>query len=247
MLTLNEVNTFHGHLHVLHDITFTVEPGEIFAIVGANGAGKSTLLGTIAGLYVPRRGVIVFEGKPLPYGRAERIVRLGLSLVPERRQIFNDLSVRDNLFLGAYHRMRRRDPSVMDDFRQVLRLFPRLESMLDRPGGLLSGGEQQMLAIGRGLMARPKLIMLDEPSLGLAPLIVQEIFRSLVEMRETYGLTVLLVEQNVRAALSIADRAIVLERGRVALAGNARALLEDESVRRTYLGVKGDDVHRRRA
>lgn len=236
MLILEGIYTYHGPLQVLKDITLDIAEGEIVAIVGANGAGKSTLLGTIAGVYAPRQGHIRFAGKILPYGRAEKIVGMGLSLVPERRQIFDALSVRDNLLLGAYHRVKRRDVSVARDFQQVLEMFPRLGTMLDRPGGLLSGGEQQMLAIGRALMARPRLMMLDEPSLGLAPKIVADIFEVLLQMREMLGLTVLLVEQNVVGALSIADRGFVLERGAIVLEGSGKELLSHDDVKRSVLG-----------
>ncbi|NNV07566.1 ABC transporter ATP-binding protein [Geobacillus sp. C56-T2] len=237
MLTIRNVHVHHDHLHVLKEIDLQVREGEIVAVIGANGAGKSTLLGTIAGLYVPSKGEILFEGEPLPYGKVERIVEKGVCLVPERRQIFDGLSVKDNLLLGAYRRYRHDRREVKYDYEQVLELFPKLKTMLDRPGGLLSGGEQQMLAIARGLMAKPKLLMLDEPSLGLAPLIVKEVMEQLKQLRDQLHTAIVLVEQNVRAALQTADQAYVLDRGRIVVRGKATDLLADERVAEAYLGV----------
>ncbi|MED1437692.1 ABC transporter ATP-binding protein [Aeribacillus composti] len=237
MLVVDNLHTYHGYLHVLKGIHFEIKKGEIFAMVGSNGAGKSTLLGTIAGIYKPRSGTIVFENEEISYGKVEKIVEKGICLVPERRQIFDDLSVKDNLLLGAYHRYKNDKKSVMEDFEQVLDFFPKLKTMLDRPGGLLSGGEQQMVAIGRGLMAKPKLMMLDEPSLGLAPLIVKDIMNILKQMKKTFGTTILLIEQNVKAALQIADHACVLDRGEIVIQGKASDLLEDEKIKDTYLGI----------
>ncbi|NNU84294.1 ABC transporter ATP-binding protein [Geobacillus sp. BMUD] len=239
MLTLRNVHVYHGHLHVLKGIDLHVGQGEIVAIVGANGAGKSTLLGTIAGVYAPTEGEILFEQKPLPYGKAEKIVDQGICLVPERRQIFDSLSVRDNLLLGAYRRHRRDGQEVKRDYERVLELFPKLQTMLDRPGGLLSGGEQQMLAIARGLMARPKLLLLDEPSLGLAPLVVKEVMGMLTQLCDQFQTSMILVEQNVRAALQTADEAYVLERGNIVMHGKAAELLADERVAEAYLGAAG--------
>jgi branched-chain amino acid transport system ATP-binding protein len=238
MLALNNLHVYHGHLHVLKGIHLQIGKGEIMAIVGANGAGKSTLLGTIAGIYLPKEGEIIFENEALPYGKVEQIVKKGICLVPERRQIFDDLSVKDNLLLGAYHRYRHDFQQVMRDYENVLETFPKLKTMLDRPGGLLSGGEQQMLAIGRGLMAKPTLMMLDEPSLGLAPLVVKEIMKLLEQLRDQFGTTILLVEQNVRAALQIADYACVLDRGEIVIQGKADELLRDERVKNAYLGIQ---------
>ncbi|AGT33365.1 metal-dependent hydrolase [Geobacillus genomosp. 3] len=237
MLVLRNVHVHHGHLHVLKGIDLHVGEGEIVAIVGANGAGKSTLLGTIAGVYTPTEGEMVFEGEPLPCGKVEDIVDKGICLVPERRQIFDGLSVKDNLLLGAYRRQRRDRQDVKRDYERVLELFPKLQTMLDRPGGLLSGGEQQMLAIARGLMARPKLLLLDEPSLGLAPLVVKEVMGMLKPLGDQFHTTMILVEQNVRAALQTADYAYVLERGAMALHGKAAELLNDERVAEAYLGA----------
>ncbi|AXI38239.1 branched-chain amino acid ABC transporter ATP-binding protein [Bacillaceae bacterium ZC4] len=237
MLVVDNLHTYHGYLHVLKGIHFEIKQGEIFAMVGSNGAGKSTLLGTIAGIYKPRSGTIVFENEEISYGKVEKIVEKGICLVPERRQIFDDLSVKDNLLLGSYHRYKNDKKSVMEDFEQVLDFFPKLKTMLDRPGGLLSGGEQQMVAIGRGLMAKPKLMMLDEPSLGLAPLIVKDIMNILKQMKKTFETTILLIEQNVKAALQIADHACVLDRGEIVIQGKASDLLEDEKIKDTYLGI----------
>lgn len=236
MLRVKGIHTYHGYLHVLKGIDFHLQKGEIFAIVGSNGAGKSTLLGTLAGVYSPKEGSIHFEEEQISGMAVESVIKKGICLVPERRQIFDSLSVKDNLLLGAYHRFKREKRQIMEDLKQVLTLFSQLETFLDRPGGFLSGGEQQMLAIARGLMANPKLIMLDEPSLGLAPLIVKNIMLILKQMRDELGLTVILVEQNVKAALQVADRACVLERGEIAVQGTARELLNNPAVQEAYLG-----------
>lgn len=236
MLKVAGLHTYHGYLHVLNGIEFSLQTGEILAIVGSNGAGKSTLLGTIAGIYASQAGNIVFEGEDISRMRAEQVVAKGIALVPERRQIFDALSVKDNLILGSYHRFRRERRQVMRDYEKMLAFFPRLTSMLDRPGGLLSGGEQQMVAIARGLMANPKLIMLDEPSLGLAPLIVKNIMEILKQLKEEFGTTVILVEQNVKAALAIADHACVLERGHIVISGTAQEVADNPAVRDAYLG-----------
>ncbi|MCG6796428.1 MULTISPECIES: ABC transporter ATP-binding protein [Geobacillus] len=237
MLVLRNVHVYHGHLHVLKGVSLQVDEGKIVTVVGANGAGKSTLLGTIAGVYAPTEGEILFEHKPLPYGKVEQIVEKGICLVPERRQIFDSLSVRDNLLLGAYRRHRRDGQEVKRDYERVLELFPKLQTMLDRPGGLLSGGEQQMLAIARGLMARPKLLLLDEPSLGLAPLVVKEVMGMLTQLCDQFQTAMILVEQNVRAALQTADEAYVLERGSIVVHGKAAELLAAERVAEAYLGA----------
>lgn len=238
MLEVKNLHVNHGYLHVLKGLSFSLNLGEIFAIVGSNGAGKSTLLGTIAGVYAPKEGTIFYKGKQISGLPVEKVVQQGISLVPERRQIFDDLSVKDNLLLGAYHRYKRDKASIHNDLEHVLSFFPKLKTMLDRPGGLLSGGEQQMLAIGRGLMAKPELMMLDEPSLGLAPLVVKDIMNLLKDMRDEFGTTIILVEQNVKAALQIADRACVLDRGEIAMEGAAKDLLNDEKIAETYLGKR---------
>jgi branched-chain amino acid transport system ATP-binding protein len=238
MLLLEGIHTYHDYLHVLKGIDLEIKKGEIFAIVGSNGAGKSTLLGTIAGVYPPKQGRIIFNGRDITKDSPEKIVGQGISLVPERRQIFETLTVDDNLRLGAYHRYRKERKKVEEDLEQIYTLFPKLKDLQKRLGGLLSGGEQQMLAVGRALMSNPTLIMLDEPSLGLAPLIVCNILQNLVKLRDEFETTVILVEQNVRAALKIADRACVLERGEVPILGSAKELSENSIVQEAYLGQR---------
>jgi branched-chain amino acid transport system ATP-binding protein len=238
VLTVNDLHVYHGYLHVLKGISFRVEKGELLAIVGANGAGKSTLLGALAGVYRAKAGTVELEGAPIANAGVQTLVQKGICLVPERRQIFSSLSVKDNLLLGAYHRYRRDKKVLERDLEQVLALFPRLGQMLDRPGGWLSGGEQQMLAIGRGLMAKPKLMMLDEPSLGLAPLIVKDIMGILRKMCDEWQTTILLVEQNVKAALKVADRAFVLSQGRISLSGTAQELINSPMMQAAYFGRK---------
>jgi len=238
MLKVDSLHTYHGYLHVLKGIAFELKKGELLAIVGSNGAGKSTLLGTIAGIYGAKEGSIEFEGEEIVNEGVQKIVKRGICLVPERRQIFDSITVKDNLLLGAYHRYNKEKKQIQQDYEQVLELFPRLKQMLDRPGGLLSGGEQQMLAIGRGLMAKPKLMMLDEPSLGLAPLIVKDIMQILRKMCDEMGATIILVEQNVKAALKVADRACVLSHGEIQISGTAEELLNDSSVQEAYFGKK---------
>jgi branched-chain amino acid transport system ATP-binding protein len=238
VLKVENLHTYHGYLHVLNGISFQLNKGELFAIVGSNGAGKSTLLGTLAGIYVAKEGTIEFEDENITKAGVQSIVKKGICLVPERRQIFDSLSVKDNLLLGAYHRYYREKKEIQRDLEQVLELFPRLTQMLDRPGGLLSGGEQQMLAIGRGLMAKPKLMMLDEPSLGLAPLIVKDIMGILRKMCDELQTTIILVEQNVKAALKVADRACVLSHGQVAISGTTHELMNNRTVQEAYFGQK---------
>jgi len=238
MLKVDNLHTYHGYLHVLKGISFQLKKGELLAIVGSNGAGKSTLLGTIAGIYGAKEGSIEFEGEEIVNAGVQKIVKRGICLVPERRQIFDSITVKDNLLLGAYHRYDKEKRQIQQDYEQILELFPRLKQMLDRPGGLLSGGEQQMLAIGRGLMAKPKLMMLDEPSLGLAPLIVKDIMQILRMMCDEMGATIILVEQNVKAALKVADRACVLSHGEIQISGTAEELLNDTSVQEAYFGKK---------
>lgn len=238
MLVLEGIHTYHDYLHVIKGIDLEIKKGEIFAIVGSNGAGKSTLLGTISGVYPPKKGRVIFNGQDITKEGPEKIVRKGISLVPERRQIFESLTVDDNLRLGAYHRYRKEKKKVMADLEKIYQLFPKLKDMQKRLGGLLSGGEQQMLAVGRALMSNPTLIMLDEPSLGLAPLIVKNILTNLVKLRDEFETTVILVEQNVKAALKIADRACVLERGEIPILGLAKELRENTVVQESYLGIR---------
>lgn len=233
MLKIEDLHVYYGRIHALKGISLKVEAGEIVSLIGANGAGKTTLLRAISGLVPAREGSISFEGKSLARLKAEEIVRLGISHVPEGRRIFANMSVRENLNLGAYL---RRDPKeVTESFERVFTLFPRLKERLQQKAGTLSGGEQQMLAIGRALMARPRLLLLDEPSLGLAPLLVRQIFAILKDINEQ-GTTLLLVEQNAHMALSIAHRGYVLETGRIVLADTAERLRASEEVQAAYLG-----------
>ena len=236
LLETRNVSTFYGQIQALDNVHLQVGEGEIVAIIGANGAGKTTLLNTICGVHHPREGEVIFCDHDITRLPAERIVRLGISHVPERRQVFGTMSTLDNLILGAYHRYgKEKKEDIEADMEYVFHLFPILKERQKQMAGTLSGGEQQMLTIGRGLMAKPQLLLLDEPSLGLAPLLVREIFRVMAELRE-HGTTILLVEQNARAALRIADRAYVLETGKVALEGTAEELLADERVQSAYLG-----------
>jgi branched-chain amino acid transport system ATP-binding protein len=241
LLQVSSLITRRGDLEVLHGIDLEVRAGEVLAIIGPNGAGKSTLLGTIAGVYPARAGVILFDGRAITGLPAEAIVRLGISLVPERRQIFNTLTVRQNLILGGYHRYWRHRTAVHADVSRPHAIFPKLAALDHQLGGTLSGGEQQMLAMGRGLMSRPRILLLDEPSLGLAPLVVREIVQVLERLRRDEGLTVVLVEQNVKVAMAIADRVCVMERGRIALRGTPRELLAHPGIKSAYLG-KGYEI-----
>ena len=238
MLNIKSINSYYGQIRALKDISLHVEEGEIVALIGANGAGKTTLLNSISGLLPPRDGQITFQGSEISKRSAEQIVGLGISHVPEHRQLFDTMTVYDNLILGSYHRYRRTSQQELaQDIEQVYQIFPILEERQEQLAGTLSGGEQQMLAMGRGLMAKPKLILLDEPSLGLAPLITKEVFRVIAQLRDV-GQTVLLVEQNARAALKLADRAYVLETGNIILEGDAKEMLADERVQAAYLGGK---------
>jgi branched-chain amino acid transport system ATP-binding protein len=238
MLEIKDVSTYYGLIRALKQVNLQVQAGEIVALIGANGAGKTTLLNTISGLLNPRHGQVLFNGRDISGQSPESIVRAGISLVPERRQLFATMTVRDNLLLGAYHRFGYAK-SLDADIAQMFDLFPILEKRAGQLGGTLSGGEQQMLALARGLMSKPALLMLDEPSVGLAPLIVREILRIVGELRAR-GTTILLVEQNARAALSIADRGYVLENGQIALEGTADELLRNTAVQSAYLGTRGN-------
>jgi len=238
MLELRDVSTSYGHIRALDGVSLKVEEGEIICLIGTNGAGKTTLLNTISGVAPAASGEVMWRGQSITRHSPEQIVRLGISHIPERRQVFGSLSVLDNLRLGAYSRARHDgQAAIRQDMQYVFSLFPVLENRIGQLAGTLSGGEQQMLAVGRGLMARPKLMLLDEPSLGLAPLLVQEIFRIIVELRRD-GTTVLLVEQNARAALRVADRGYVLETGHVVMHGAAAELAADEQLQRAYLGKR---------
>ena len=233
MLALNDVHVYYGAVHALKGVTVNVEAGKIVTLIGANGAGKSTILRAVSGLVRPSRGRLLFMGKEISTVQPHNVVKLGISHVPEGRIIFANLTVMDNLELGAYVRKDRAE--IGRDLEKVFKLFPRLKDRMKQNAGTLSGGEQQMLAMGRGLMSNPKLLLLDEPSLGLAPLLVKDIFRTICEIRER-GTTILLVEQNARMALSIADEGYVLETGRVVLQDAAKSLLHNEQVQKAYLG-----------
>ena len=238
MLRISNVNTYYGKVHALKDVSLHLGEGEIVTLIGANGAGKTTILNTISGVTPAARGEISFRSEAVAALAPDRIVKLGISQVPEGRQVFKPLSVEDNLELGAYLRYRgcEKKAAIHKDMEQVFRLFPRLEERRKQLAGTMSGGEQQMLAIGRAMMAKPKLLLLDEPSMGLAPLVVQEIFRVLVRLRQETGMTILLVEQNAKAALKLADRGYVLETGKIILEGVADELMENAEVKRAYLG-----------
>lgn len=235
MLEVRDLVTYHGHVKALDEASLNVLPGELVAIIGTNGAGKSTLLGTIAGLYSPRRGSITLDGTDVTAFGAERMVRAGVTLVPERRQLFDSLSVIDNLMLGAYQRYERDKKILARDIEMILDFLPALQGKEYTLAGNLSGGLQQMVAVGRGLMARPRLMMLDEPSVGLAPMVLAEIMEMLHKLKNG-GTTILLVEQNARAALKIADRAYVLDRGRCVFSGPSQELANDPRLQATYLG-----------
>jgi branched-chain amino acid transport system ATP-binding protein len=239
MLTLKSVQAGYGRLPVLKGISVHVRQGEVVTLIGGNGAGKTTTLRTISGLLPPRKGAIDFAGHDLTRLPPERIVTLGLALVPEGRRVFRTLSVTANLELGAYH---RRDKSeVRRDLEEIRARFPILKERAHQAAGTLSGGEQQILAIGRALMARPRLLMLDEPSMGLAPRMVTQVYQILAELK-AQGTTILLVEQNARAALKVADRGYVLETGRIILDGTAADLRDDPEVQRAYLGKGYQEV-----
>lgn len=234
MLVIDDVVTHYGPVEALKGISLEVQPGEIVTLIGANGAGKTTTLRTLSGLIRPTRGSIKYEGRELTAVPPERIVAMGIAHVPEGRRVFPMMSVTENLELGAF--TRNDAAQVREDMERVFTLFPRLAERRTQLAGTMSGGEQQMLAIGRALMARPKLLLLDEPSMGLAPLIVENIFRIIQDIN-SQGTTVLLVEQNANLALSIADKGYVMETGRIVLSDTAAALLENEDVRRAYLGA----------
>ncbi|HYA32086.1 MAG TPA: ABC transporter ATP-binding protein [Thermodesulfovibrionales bacterium] len=236
MLRIKNLQSGYGRLTVLRKVTMHVKSGEIVTIIGANGAGKTTLLRTVSGLLRAGDGEVLFDKQNISRLSTERIVFLGCSLVPEGRQVFSPLTIRENLLLGGYVQyLRKRQNEVKKDLERMFELFPRLKERQKQIAGTLSGGEQQMLAIARALMARPKLIMMDEPSMGLAPLIVRDIFGIIKRLRDE-GDTVLLIEQNARAALGIADRGYVLETGRIILEGGAEDLLANREIQRAYLG-----------
>ena len=234
MLQVENLNVYYGAIHALQGISFNVNEGEIVTLIGANGAGKSTTLRTLSGLLRSRTGSIVFKGHDLATLPAEKIVELGISHVPEGRKIFAPLSVQENLMMGAF--TRNDQAEIQESLARVYQSFPRLKERAGQYGGTLSGGEQQMLATGRGLMSKPTLILLDEPSMGLSPILVEEIFRIIVEINKQ-GTSILLVEQNAQMALSIAHRAYVLETGRIVLTGPAKEIADNPQVRTAYLGI----------
>lgn len=233
MLKIEKIDVYYGAIHALKGISVEVQEGEIVTLIGANGAGKSTILRTVSGLLRPKVGQVSFEGKNIAGIAAQDIVKLGISQVPEGRRVFANMSVLENLELGAY--IRNDKKGIQEDMEKVFVRFPRLSERRSQLAGTLSGGEQQMLAMGRALMSRPRLLLLDEPSMGLAPLLVKEIFSIIKEINAS-GTTVLLVEQNAHMALSIAHRAYVLETGRITLSGDAKELAASEEIRKAYLG-----------
>ena len=236
MLEIHGISAHYGGVRALDDISFKLDEKEILALIGGNGAGKTTLLNLISGIIKPSKGNILFKGKSILSLSPEKIVERGIIQVPEGRHVFGPLSVKENLELGAYRRRGKQNKKkILDDFEYILALFPVLEKRLKQRAETLSGGEQQMLAIGRALMGRPVLLLLDEPSLGLAPLVVQEII-FIIEKLRNEGTTILLVEQNARAALKISDRAYVLETGNVRIQGKSSELMENEAVKKAYLG-----------
>lgn len=233
MLELIDVHTYYGNIQALKGISLNVNPGEVVSLIGSNGAGKTTTLRTIQGLLRPRQGKILFEGQDLNTTSTQDIVRLGIAQSPEGRMIFPRMTVLENLEMGAFHRQDKL--GIKSDMERVFLLFPRLQERINQRGGTLSGGEQQMLAIARALMARPRLLLLDEPSMGLAPMLVSQIF-SIIEEISAQGMTILLVEQNARMALTVADRGYVLQTGEIVLTGSAKELQINETVRKAYLG-----------
>lgn len=233
MLEVKDINVYYGAIHAIKGISLSVDEGEIVTLIGANGAGKSTTLRTISGLLKPKTGEIKFLGNNIAGMPAHKIVREGISQVPEGRRIFAEMTVLENLELGAFTRNDKDE--IQADMKMVFGRFPRLEERRLQLAGTLSGGEQQMLAMGRALMSRPKLLLMDEPSMGLAPLLIKEIFNIIVDINKT-GTTVLLVEQNANMALSIANRAYVLETGRITISGDAKELAASEDIRKAYLG-----------
>ncbi len=234
MLELDQVNTFYGNIQALHRVSLHIDAGEIVTLIGANGAGKSTILMSISGILTPRSGTIRFDGHDITGMAAERIVALGISQVPEGRHIFPDLTVAENLDMGAFLRTDRQ--GIAEDLEYIYTLFPILRERRRQPGGNLSGGEQQMLAISRALMARPRLLLLDEPSMGLAPLVTKQIFRIIKKINKQQT-TIFLVEQNANLALQLADRGYVLENGRIVMEDRGAALRSNDTIRQTYLGI----------
>jgi branched-chain amino acid transport system ATP-binding protein len=247
MLKIKNINTYYGQVHALKNVSLHLTEGEIVTLIGANGAGKTTLLNTLSGIVPSRSGEILFDGNPISNLAPSKIVKIGVSQVPEGRQVFKPLSVEDNLELGAYlhYKSRTGRAEIKKTSDMVYNLFPILKERKKQLAGTLSGGEQQMLSIGRALMAKPKLLLLDEPSMGLAPMITQEIFKVIENLSKEKKTTVLLVEQNARAALKLADRGYVLETGKLILEGTAAELLENKDVQRAYLGKDKKEIWER--
>lgn len=233
MLEVKDLEVYYGMIQAIKGISFEVNKGEVIALIGSNGAGKTTTLHTITGLLSPKKGSVIFEGKDITKIPAHKIVSMGMAHVPEGRRVFADLSVYENLKLGAY--TRKDKENLNKDLENIYKRFPRLAERKNQSAGTLSGGEQQMLAMGRALMSKPSIILMDEPSMGLSPILVNEIF-DIIESISKSGTTVLLVEQNAKKALSIADRAYVLETGKIVTSGKASELLEDDSIKKAYLG-----------
>jgi len=234
MLEIKEIDVYYGDLQVIRGVSFQVNKGEVVALVGANGAGKSTILKTISGINRPRAGEILFEGKPIHKVEAHKLIELGIAHVPEARRLFVEMSVEENLELGSLRGQAKKERAK--NLEMVYNIFPRLRERKRQLSGTLSGGEQQMVAIGRGLMSMPRIIMFDEPSLGLSPILVRDIFNVIKKIREE-GVTVLIVEQNVNQTLAISDRAYVLENGKITITGTGKELLADDHVKAAYLGV----------
>ena len=233
MLEVKDLEVYYGMIQAIKGVSFHVDQGEVIALIGANGAGKTTILHTVTGLLSPKKGSVVFEGQEVTKIPAHKIVSLGMAHVPEGRRVFAELSVYENLKMGAYTRKDKSE--IEENLQKIYERFPRLKERKNQMAGTLSGGEQQMLAMGRALMSQPKIILMDEPSMGLSPILVNEIFDIIQEVSKS-GTTVLLVEQNAKKALSIADSAYVLETGRIALEGRAEDLLRDDSIKKAYLG-----------
>jgi branched-chain amino acid transport system ATP-binding protein len=233
MLKVEDINVFYGKIHAIHDLSFHVNEGEIVTLIGANGAGKTTILKSISRILTPSSGIIKFRDEDLSKVPPHQIIDMGMAHVPEGRRVFSKMTVYENLEMGAFIRKDKRE--ILEDLEIVFKRFPRLKERIKQPAGTLSGGEQQMLAMGRAMMSRPKILLMDEPSMGLAPLLVDEIFDIIEKLHEA-GTTILLVEQNAHKALKIADRGYVLETGKIIAEGKASDLLEDESVKNAYLG-----------
>ncbi|MBR1087653.1 ABC transporter ATP-binding protein [Bradyrhizobium manausense] len=240
LMEVRNIETYYGPTMAIRGASFDVPQGEIVTILGANGAGKTTILKTISGIMDPQKGSVSYQGREIQKMDPDRVVGLGISLVPEGRELFPFLSVRDNLKVGAY--TRRDHAAVASDIERIFEYFPSLRERAGRPAGMLSGGEQQMVAIGRALMARPKMILLDEPSLGLSPKLVKEIFEIIVRINRENGTTIVLVEQNANVALQVAHRGYILELGRIVMADTGAALLQKDDVREFYLGIKDQGV-----